>query len=113
MSSHHDHDHHGHHDHDHNPAHAHHHHDHPDHDHHGHHDHEHGSPALSFEEKLIRMFEHWVKHNESHAQTYADWREKATANGKDGVAVLLGEIARLSDRLTEKLKEGLTKARTG
>jgi hypothetical protein len=77
----------------------------------GHHDHHHGADSpLSFEEKLVRIFDHWVKHNESHAQTYADWREKAKAHGMDGIAGILDETARLSEQLTEKLKEGLNKA---
>lgn len=109
MSSHHSHQHdHVHHDHDLAG------HDHPHHDH-GHHDHHEDKTAgreLSFEEKLIKIFDHWVKHNESHAQTYADWREKAKAQGMDGIAVLLEEIEQLSEQLTEKLKQGLSRAKT-
>jgi hypothetical protein len=90
------------------------HHDHHGHDHHDHHSHnddEKSGRTLSFEEKLVRIFEHWVKHNESHAQTYADWREKARSHGLDGIAGRLDEIARLSDQFTEKLKAGLNDAK--
>jgi hypothetical protein len=109
MSSHHSHPH------DHHHGHSHHDQDHagPHHHDHGHHDHQENKTEvreLSFEEKLIRMFEHWIKHNESHSQTYADWREKARANGMAGVAGLLDEIGQLNSRLTEKLKDGLNKA---
>ena len=92
MSSHHDH----HHGHDHHHDHDHHHHEEPG--------------ELSFEEKLIKIFDHWIKHNESHAQTYLDWGEKAKAHGREDIAILLEDIAQLSGQLTEKLQAGLEKA---
>ena len=105
MSSHHDHHHH-HHDHDHH-QHGHHH----DHDQ----DHAHGQGdadrELSFKDKLVMIFDHWIKHNESHAQTYIDWGKKAQAQGLEQIAGRLDEIAKLSDQLTEKLKAGLNDAR--
>ena len=58
MSHHHDHDHsHGHaHDHDHSHEHA--------------HDHAHQThDTLSFEEKMIKLLEHWIKHNDDHADS--------------------------------------------
>ena len=94
MTSHHDHHHHGH-----------------DHSHDHHHHDETGGGELSFEDKLIKIFDHWIKHNESHAQTYLDWGEKAKAHGRDDIAVLLDDIAKLSDQLTEKLQAGLDKAK--
>ncbi len=87
-----------------------HHHDHHDH-HHDHSDEGEKAQGLSFEEKLVKIFEHWIQHNEDHAQTYVDWRVKAEAHGLDGIATLLDGIAQLSDRLTEKLKAGLDEAR--
>ena len=86
-----------------------------DHEHHHHHSHDHhhhdGTGELSFEEKLGTIFDHWIKHNESHARTYLDWGEKAKAHGREDIAAILADIAGLSDRLTEKLKAGLEKAR--
>lgn len=93
MSSHHDH------------GHNHHHHD--GHEHH-HHD---ETGEMSFEEKLVKILDHWIKHNESHARTYLDWGVKAKAHGREDIAVLLDGIAKLSDQLTEKLQAGLDKAR--
>ncbi len=90
---------------------SHHDHHHHDHDHgHDHHHHENGR-ELSFSDKLIKIFEHWIKHNESHAQTYLDWGEKAKTQGREDIAGLLDDIAGLSDQVTEKLKTGLEKAR--
>jgi len=98
MSSHHDH------------PHDHHHHDNHEHDHGQDHRHEQTSQELSFEEKLVKIFDHWIKHNESHAQTYIDWGEKAKAHGFEDIATLLDDIAGLSKQLTEKLQDGLSKA---
>ena len=90
---------------------SHHDHDHEHHHHHGHDHHHHDETGeLSFGEKLVRLFDHWIKHNESHAQTYLDWGEKAKAQGREDISVLLNDIAGLSDQLTEKLKAGLDKA---
>lgn len=83
------------------------------------HDHHHGhqydkknGSGLAFEEKLVKIFEHWIKHNESHAQNYLDWRLKAQEHGLDEIAARLEEIAQLSARLTEKLKAGLNEAKS-
>lgn len=84
-------------------------HDHHDHDHH-HHD-EAAGQTLSFEDKLVKIFEHWVRHNESHAETYVEWSRKAKAQGLEGIAALLDDISQISDRLTDKLKAGLNEAR--
>ena len=84
------------------------------HDHHHHHSHDHHheeTEELSFQEKLIKIFDHWIKHNESHAQTYLDWGEKAKAHGREDIAALLDDIAGLSDQLTGKLQAGLDKAK--
>ena len=100
MSHHHDHDHpHGHaHDHNHDHDHA--------HDHH--HDHAHHTHAtLSFEEKMIKLLEHWIKHNEDHADSYRDWAQKAQANGMPDAGELLGEVAEMTASITGKFEETL------
>jgi len=96
MSHHHDHDHsHEHsHDHDHSHGHAH------DHDHHTH-------DTLSFEEKMIKLLEHWIKHNEDHADSYRDWAQKAQANGMPDAGALLGEVAEMTAKITGKFEETL------
>ena len=52
-----------------------HHHDHDhDHDHqHGqdhHHGHAHSHAPLSFSEKLVKLLDHWIQHNDQHAEDY-------------------------------------------
>ncbi len=97
----HDHDHHGHH---------HHHHDHsdPHHDpHHNHHHshHHHGQepkPMMSDQEKLIKLLDHWVAHNNDHAENYTQWSKKAEELGLEQVAGLLKEAADLTHAISEK-----------
>ena len=83
-----------------------------------HHEHQHhsghndNSPAgLAFDDKLIRLLEHWIRHNQEHAQTYSDWAEKAAADSKGEVAILLKEAVSLSMDLQRKFEQALTKMR--
>ena len=83
-----------------------------------HHDHQHhsshndNSPAeLAFDEKLTRLLEHWIRHNQEHAQTYSDWAEKAAVDSKGEVAILLNEAVSLSMDLQRKFELALTKMR--
>ena len=108
--THHD-DHHDHaHDHHHDHAHEHHH----DHAHDHHHDHAHAhahphahqsEPTLTFEEKFIKLLEHWVKHDQDHARNYQDWAEKAQQQGMPEVAQLLREAADLSGTISAKFEQ--------
>jgi len=74
-----------------------------DHHHHDHNSHE----ELSFEEKLMRLLSHWIKHNEDHALNYRNWAEKAKTNGKRQIAGLLEEAAELSLTVNEKFEAAL------
>jgi hypothetical protein len=74
--------------------------------HHHHHDHDsHGE--MPFDEKLLKMLNHWIKHNEDHALNYRNWAEKAKTNGKDEAAVLLEEAAEMSLATNEKFEAAL------
>ena len=57
-----------------------HHHDH-DHDHHHgddhHHGHSHSHAPLSFSEKLVKLLDHWIEHNDHHAEDYRKWAQDA------------------------------------
>lgn len=97
MSHHHDHDHdHHHHDHD---------HDHHHHDHDHQHDHAHGAGALSFPEKLVKLLDHWIQHNDHHAEDYRKWADQSRENGQDAVAELLDSAAELTDTITQRFRE--------
>lgn len=75
----------------------------------GHHDHP--STELSFDEKLIKLLEHWIRHNQEHAKTYGDWAEKAAAGSKGEVSILLNEAVSLSMDLNRKFEKALAKMR--
>ena len=82
---------------------------HDQHHHRGHYD---TPPAeLSFDEKLIKLLEHWIRHNQEHAKTYGDWAEKTAADSKGEVSILLNEAVSLSMDLNRKFEKALTKMR--
>ncbi len=89
MSHHHDHD--PHHDHDHG------------HDHH--HGHAHGHAPLSFSEKLVKLMDHWIQHNDHHAEDYRKWAQEARGNGQTAVAELLESAAELTDTISKRFEE--------
>ncbi len=73
------------------------------HDDHDHHDHHHESTTqMPFEEKLKKIIAHWIRHNEDHAGTYADWAEKAREQKMDQVADLLEEAGKMNLEMNEK-----------
>lgn len=89
----HDHDHHHDHDHDHG-----HHHDHGD--HHHHHDHDQSSVSLSFAEKLTKLLDHWIQHNDHHVEDYRKWASEARENDQAAVAEQLDAVADLTDTIS-------------
>ncbi|PID40680.1 MAG: hypothetical protein CR984_01880 [Proteobacteria bacterium] len=93
MSHHHDHDHHGH--------------DHHDHD--QHHGHAHSHAPLSFAEKLVKLLEHWLQHNDHHAEDYRKWALDARQNNQAAVADLLNQAADLTDTISERFREAREK----
>ena len=62
---------------------------------------------LSFEEKLVKLLEHWLKHNEDHSKTYRDWAQKAKENKIDKAASLIEDAARMTDEINRKLQAAL------
>ena len=80
---------------------------------HQHHRGQHDNPPaeLSFDEKLIKLLEHWIRHNKEHAKTYGDWAEKTAADSKGEVSILLNEAVSLSMDLNRKFEKALTKMR--
>ena len=75
------------------------------HDHHHHHHHDHAIKSeLTFDEKLIKLLEHWLKHNDDHAGTYREWAGKAKENHREAVGELLEDVCELTGRISEKFK---------
>jgi hypothetical protein len=74
--------------------------------HHHHHDHDsHGE--MPFDEKLAKLLDHWIKHNQEHALNYRNWAEKAKANDQRETAALLEEAADMSLATNDLFKKAL------
>ncbi len=58
------------------------------HDHHKHPHHHEQAQNVSMEDlkKLLVMLDHWVEHDESHAESYREWAGKASAAGEEEIA---------------------------
>lgn len=86
----------------------HHEHDH-DHDHPHGHDHHHGQAhhhtPMAFSEKLVKLLDHWVQHNDHHAEDYRKWAHDARENGQIEVADLLNAAAELTGSISDRLRE--------
>ncbi|MFO7971613.1 MAG: hypothetical protein R6U27_09225 [Desulfobacterales bacterium] len=76
--------------------------------HHHHHEHEHDTEStLSFDEKMIKLLEYWIKHNDDHAETYRDWAKKAKEKNMDKAGVLLEEAAEMTLMISKKFEEAV------
>ena len=72
--------------------------------HHHQHDHEIQS-TLSFDEKMIKLLEHWIKHNGEHAATYRDWAQKAKEKNMRKASLLLEDAAEMTLMISKKFEE--------
>jgi hypothetical protein len=73
------------------------------HSHHHHHHHDTES-TLSFEEKLEKLLDHWIRHNEEHQDTYQKWAERSMENQLNEVAAVLEEAGNLTESINHKLR---------
>ena len=83
----------------------HHNHDHA-HDHNHTHDHNHDKP-VSEKEKIVKILDHWIKHNTDHVKNYKDWAKRAKDIDLPEVATLLEELAEASLNMNDKFKQAL------
>ncbi|OQY06406.1 MAG: hypothetical protein B6I22_05490 [Desulfobacteraceae bacterium 4572_123] len=75
------------------------------HEHHHEHENDHGAPgSLSFNEKMVKLLDHWVKHNDDHASNYRDWAAKARTENLSEAAALLEEAAAMTRQISEKFE---------
>ena len=83
------------------------------HHHHHHHDHDHDAgETLSLEEKMIKLLEHWIRHNEDHETNYRDWAGKAQDQGLADVAGELNAAADLTADTTKVFSRALSILKT-
>ena len=81
---------------------------------HGHRDHhESAQSTLSFEEQMIKLLEHWIKHNEEHAASFRNWAEKAHKNGLEKINPLLKDAAKMTVLISEKFEDALAVTKAG
>ena len=73
---------------------------------HHHHDQEMQSD-LSFDEKMIKLLEHWIKHNDDHAQTYREWAQKAKEKNKSKAALMLEDAAEMTLSISKKFESAM------
>ncbi len=79
-----------------------------DHTHHHHH-HNNDDTVLTFEEKFVKLLEHWIKHNEDHADTYRDWMKKLEGSKVANAAEVLNKAAAMTEMINNEFKEVLLK----
>jgi hypothetical protein len=65
--------------------------------------------ALSDKEKLGKLLNYWIKHNEEHANTYREWSKKAVAEELKEVAEILEEASNTALSLNALFREALKK----
>ena len=82
-------------------------HDH-DHSHSQGHDHNH-THELTFEQKLEKLFSHWIEHNDSHKDTFYTWAGRAKEAGLDQIAENIEKAGLLSEDVTRQLRDALNK----
>jgi len=73
---------------------------------HHHEDSEH-SGKLSEMERLIKMLEHWIHHNEEHGRSYRDWAIRAKELGSEKVAVIIEGVANSTHLQNQNLERAL------
>lgn len=72
------------------------------------HEHAHTHPhELSFEQKLEKLFGHWIDHNDSHKETFFTWAKRADEANLAEIAKRLDKVGKLSEEVTGLLKEAL------
>ena len=68
-----------------------------------------GQTALSEKEKLQKLLEHWIKHNEEHAHTYLEWSKKIDSGSLGEIVELLSQASKATVSINELFKKALKK----
>lgn len=78
---------------------------------HNHNEHAHSDnegASLSFEEKLVKLLEHWIIHNKEHNENYKKWSDAAADHGYNNISALIEEAADISLNLNKRFEQALT-----
>jgi len=72
-----------------------------------HHSHHESHSSMSFEEKVIKLLEHWLKHNNDHAGTYREWAGKAREAGLNEIAGIMESAAASTEEISGEFEKAL------
>jgi hypothetical protein len=53
--------------------------------------------------------EHWLRHNQDHADSYKDWAIRARGIGEEQVAEILEDVADMNHAQNEKIRKAMTR----
>jgi len=73
----------------------------------GHHHHHEAEASMTVEEKMVKLLDHWIKHNLDHAATYRSWAKKADDANLTKISLLLEDAAKMNISINNKFKEAL------
>lgn len=73
----------------------------------GHHQHHDSESSLTFHEKMVKMLQHWIKHNHEHAENYTKWANDAGEHFGEDISALLTEAAEMTRAMNRKFDEAL------
>ncbi len=70
--------------------------------------------ALAFDQKLVKLLEHWIHHNAEHARNYRDWAQKAKGKNFSAAGFLIDDAAEMTLAISQKFEAAikLIKSRT-
>ena len=76
-------------------------------DHHHDHSSERQNQSIAFPQKAHKLIDHWIKHNDEHAQSYRQWADTFRLNGLESAATLLESAAELPRQINLTLTGAL------
>jgi hypothetical protein len=66
---------------------------------------------MSFAQKLAKLLDHWIEHNDHHIGDYRKWAAQARENDQAAVADLLDAAAELTGSVSARFREAAGKVR--
>ena len=63
--------------------------------------------SLAFDEKMVKLLEHWIGHNDDHAASYRNWSEKTKEKDMNDVGLLLEDAVDMTELISNKFKKAL------
>ncbi len=76
-------------------------------DHSHNHEHPHDMAPIGDREKMKKLLEHWLQHNEDHAKTYEKWADVAEESGEQEVVKALRKSAKLTREINIAFEKAL------